>query len=97
MVDIQNPRLLYLKGALFLGLGILASALLLLQHPDLKTAALLAVAVWASARAYYFAFYVVEHYVDPGRKYAGLVAFLRDLPLRKRIHEAQDPRMRGDS
>ena len=97
MADIQNPRLLYLKGALFLGLGILASALQLLQHPDLKTAALLAIAVWAFARAYYFAFYVVEHYVDPRQKYAGLVAFLRDLPLRKRIHEAHDPRMRGDS
>ena len=50
MADIQNPRLLYLKGALFLGLGILASALLLLRHPDLKTAALLAIAVWAFAR-----------------------------------------------
>ena len=97
MADIQNPRLLYLKGALFLGLGGLASALLLWQHPDLKTAALLAIAVWAFARAYYFAFYVVEHYLDPGRKYAGFVAFLRDLRRRKRTGEVHEKRMGGDT
>ena len=82
MADIRDPRLLYIKGALFLGLGILASAILLLEHPSLKTAALLAVAIWGFARAYYFSFYVVEHYIDPGHKYAGLLSFLRDLARR---------------
>jgi hypothetical protein len=77
MSDIQNPRLLYLKGALFLGLGVLASAILLVEHPSVKTAALLALAVWAFARAYYFAFYVIEHYIDNRYKYAGLLAFVR--------------------
>jgi hypothetical protein len=77
MADIQSPRLLYMKGALFLGLGILASTILLIEHPTAKTAALMAVAVWAFARAYYFAFYVIEHYIDPGYKYAGLLSFLR--------------------
>jgi hypothetical protein len=71
MADIQNPRLLYIKGTLFLGVGILASVILLLQHPSPKTAALLAVAVWAFARAYYFAFYVIEHYIDPGTSMRG--------------------------
>jgi hypothetical protein len=83
MADIRNPRLLYIKGALFLGLGLLASAILLVEHPSLRTAALLAIAVWAFARAYYFAFYVVEHYIDDGYRFAGLLSFVRYL-LRRR-------------
>ena len=79
MADIQNPKLLYFKGALFLwpghpGLGDPA-----LGHPNVRFAALLAVAIWAFARAYYFAFYVVEHYIDSEHKYAGLLSFLRYL------------------
>ena len=57
----------------------LASAILLAEHPNLKSAALLAVAVWAFARAYYFAFYVIEHYLDPGYRYQGLLSFARHL------------------
>jgi hypothetical protein len=83
MADIQNPRLLYLKGVLLLGVGILASALLLIENPSLRTAALLAVAIWAFARAYYFAFYVVEHYIDGNYKFAGLLSFLRYLMRRR--------------
>jgi hypothetical protein len=79
MADIRSPRVLYLKGFLFLCIGILSSALLLVEHPTLKSAALLAVAVWGFARAYYFAFYVIEHYIDPGYRYAGLLSFLRYL------------------
>jgi hypothetical protein len=83
MADIRSPRLLYIKGALFLGLGLVASAMLLIESPSLRTAALLAVAVWAFARAYYFAFYVVEHYIDDGYRFAGLLSFVRYL-LRRR-------------
>lgn len=75
--DIQGPRLLYAKGALMLVVGVLASALLVAEHPTIKVAALLAVAVWGFARAYYFAFYVVEHYIDGSERYAGLVDFAR--------------------
>jgi hypothetical protein len=71
MGDITNPRLLYLKGGLFVLTGLLASGLILLESPSLRVAALLAVAIWCFARAYYFAFYVVEHYVDPGYRFAG--------------------------
>ena len=43
----------------------------LAERPTLKTAVLLAISVWGFARAYYFAFYVVERYVDPsGRECA---------------------------
>jgi hypothetical protein len=77
MGDITNPRLLYFKGGLFVFTGLLASGLLLLESPSLKVAALLAVAIWCFARAYYFAFYVVEHYADPGYRFAGLWSFAR--------------------
>ena len=64
MADIRSLRLLYLKGGLMLGVGLLASALLLAEHPSWKVAGLLALAIWGFARAYYFAFYVIEHYID---------------------------------
>lgn len=37
--------------------------------------ALFVLIAWASSRAYYFAFYVVQHYVDPSLRFAGLSAF----------------------
>ena len=76
MGDLKNPRLIYAKGFLFLLMGFLAAGALLLLHPDLRAAALLAIAVWSFSRFYYFAFYVIEHYIDPGTKFAGLGAFL---------------------
>ena len=77
MTDITSPRLLYLKGGLFLLSGIMAAVLLLLESPTLKTAFLLGLCVWCLARAYYFAFYVIEHYVDPSYRFAGLGSFVR--------------------
>ena len=84
MGDIRNPRLLYLKGGLFLFLGACASILLWLEHPSVRTALLLALAIWGFARAYYFAFYVVEHYIDDGYRYAGLWSFFRYALHRRR-------------
>ena len=83
MTDIKNPRLLYAKGALFVLGGLLASGLILAEHPNVKIALLLGIAIWCFARAYYFAFYVIEHYVDPSYKFAGLGSFVRYL-LRNR-------------
>ena len=77
MTDITNPKLLWTKGALFLLLAIAASVLLLLEAPSLRVAVLLAVAVWGFSRSYYFAFYVIEHYVDPGYRFSGLGSFIR--------------------
>jgi hypothetical protein len=83
MRDITNVKLLYAKGALFVLAGALAGTALLAEHPTFKTAALLAVAVWCFARAYYFAFYVVERYVDPGYRFAGLWSLARYLMRRR--------------
>ena len=74
-MDITNPKVLYLKGLLFLISGLLAVAAILLEHPRVKVALLLGIAIWCFARAYYFAFYVIEHYVDPSYKFAGLTSF----------------------
>jgi hypothetical protein len=76
-VDLTNVRLLYLKGGLFVMGGVLASAALLLECPSVKVAALLVLAVWCFARAYYFAFYVIQHYADPAYRFAGLSSFVR--------------------
>ncbi len=57
--------------------GLLASAVLVAEHPDFKTVVLLAVAIWGFCRAYYFAFYVIQNYIDPDFRYSGLIAFVR--------------------
>ena len=75
--DITSPRVLYIKGLLFLLSGVLAAIVLILEHPTLKVALLLLLAIWCFARAYYFAFYVIQHYIDPGYRFAGLADFAR--------------------
>jgi len=82
--DLKHPRWMYLKAILFLAIALIASLLILLDHPTLRTAALLAVAIWAFCRVYYFAFYVIEHYIDPRFRFAGLFDFAIDLVRRKR-------------
>lgn len=83
MADLKNPRLIYLKGFLFLVGAILACVLILAERPDWRTAALLGLAIWCSARFYYFAFYVIQHYVDDRFRFSGLGSFVKYL-FRKR-------------
>jgi len=78
-MDITDPRVLKLKGLLFMVLGLLAAGLLLWHAPGWKNAFLLAIAIWAFCRFYYFAFYVLHHYADPEFKYTGLVDLVRYL------------------
>ena len=75
--DITNPRMLYAKGMLFLTTGVLAALLLIQERPTLKVTILLGLCIWCFARAYYFAFYVIEHYIDPQFKFAGLWSVVR--------------------
>jgi hypothetical protein len=85
MTDLKSPTAIYLKGLLFLLTGFVAGGLLLREAPTLKVAVLLAIAVWSFCRFYYFAFYVIEHYVDPGYKFAGLGSFVMYLLGNKRL------------
>jgi hypothetical protein len=82
MTDLTNPRVIKLKGLMFLVIGLLSSALLILEVPTLRVAALLCISVWCFCRFYYFAFYVIEHYVDPTFRFSGLIAFTRYLLTR---------------
>jgi len=86
MKDITSARLIKLKGILFLFVGLLAAALLLVEHPSMKAAVLLSIAVWCLCRFYYCAFYVIEHYVDSTYRFSGLWSFFRYL-VRRRKHE----------
>jgi hypothetical protein len=84
MRDLTDPKWMYVKAALLLFGGLLASAILWLERPTLRTALLLVVAIWSFARAYYFMFYVIERYVDPSYRFAGLLDFVRYQLRRKR-------------
>jgi hypothetical protein len=77
MGDIQDPRVLWLKFGLFVLLGLIAAGGALVLFPSLQLAGLMAIAIWAFCRAYYFAFYVIEHYIDPGFRFAGLASLAR--------------------
>jgi hypothetical protein len=74
MQDLTNPTWITAKCILFLVAGSLSAVLLLVEHPSLKVAFLLVMAIWCFCRFYYFAFYVIQHYVDPNFKFSGLWA-----------------------
>jgi uncharacterized RDD family membrane protein YckC len=77
--DLRNPRWMYLKAILLILIALMACTILLLDSPHVRTALLLLVTIWAFCRAYYFAFYVIEHYIDPAYKFAGLFDFAKYL------------------
>ena len=83
MKDLSNPFWIKLKGLLFLFIGIVAVVLIFLGNPRWQTGVLLFVAVWSFCRFYYFAFYVIEKYVDPTYKFSGLISFVRYLLQRR--------------
>ena len=84
MKDLTSSTWIKVKGVLFLLLGIAAAVLLLLENPSLKSAVLLVLAIWSFCRFYYFAFYVIEKYVDSGYKFSGLWSFAGYLLKRHR-------------
>ena len=77
MGDIKKVWLLYTKGFLLFLTGSISSLLLVLLNLNFKTIALLLIAIWGFCRAYYFAFYVIQHYVDPNYKFSGLIDFAK--------------------
>jgi hypothetical protein len=76
MKEIKNSKLIIAKGFLFLLLGTLAGALIVLETGSVKISLLLAITIWAFCRCYYFAFYVIEKYVDAKFRFTGLINFL---------------------
>ena len=84
MRDLTDQRWIKFKGVIFLCLGIVSAVLLFLEHPTLKVLLLLSLSIWCFCRFYYFAFYVIEHYVDPAFRFSGLISFARYFVKRKR-------------
>ena len=84
MKELTDPRWIKAKGMLFLLVGLLSSILLLMEHPEIKVALLLGIAIWCFCRFYYCAFYVIEHYVDPAYRFTGLWSFARYMLRRPR-------------
>jgi hypothetical protein len=68
--------MLYIKAFLFLITGTLSSAMIVGGRPSVEVILLLLITVWSFCRLYYFAFYVVEKYVDPSYRFSGLMSFV---------------------
>lgn len=94
MTDLVDPRWMALKAVLFLVIGAMTFGLLLLPQAMPLRAIYQLLMIWAFCRAYYFAFYVIGHYVDPSYRFAGLLDFLRRLRARQITFRA--PGSRGE-
>jgi len=51
---------------------------------------LLVISVWCFCRFYYFAFYLIEHYVDPTYRFSGLLSFVLYVIQKKRSNGHAD-------
>ena len=77
MQDLTNPMWIKAKGGMFLLLGSAAATLLILENPGWKNIGLLLLTIWSFCRCYYFAFYVIEKYVDSRYRFSGLWSFAK--------------------
>ena len=87
MADLKSKNWIIAKGVMFFGISVTTGALIFIEMPTLKLAALLILLVWASCRFYYFLFYVLEKYVDPTLRYAGLWDLM--MGMKRRRHETR--------
>ena len=79
MRDLAGARAMYVKALLLMAVALLAGTLLFLESPSLRTVALLSLLAWASARVYYFLFYVIERYIDSSFRFSGVFSAVRHL------------------
>lgn len=91
MGDLKSANLIILKGLLFLLIGLMGLAGLLAEHPEWHTAVLAVLSIWGFCRFYYFAFYVIEKYIDPDYKFSSLFAFARYLVSRRKLNPPSTP------
>ncbi|MGJ8697473.1 MAG: hypothetical protein ACSHYF_14240 [Verrucomicrobiaceae bacterium] len=81
--DDLPPHWIWIKAAAFLLILSLSAALTLFLTTPLQRLFPLFCVIWSSARLYYFAFYVIEHYLDPNFRFSGLFSLARLLKNRK--------------
>ena len=77
MKDLTSSTWIKFKGMLFLVLGLASALLLYAEQKSLRTMLLLVICIWSFCRFYYFAFYVIAHYVDPSYRFTGLLSFAK--------------------
>ena len=87
--DLANPKWMYAKAGLFLVVLASCSVFLLLEAPSWRAGVFLALVIWASARLYYFMFYVIERYIDPSFRFAGIGSVVRYV-VRRRIRDEDE-------
>jgi len=85
MTDLKSTKWIVAKGVMFFAIAAISATQILVELPSLNLALLLALLVWASCRFYYFLFYVLEHYVDPTMRYAGLLDLLMGMRRRRAL------------
>ena len=79
MKDLTRSASMWVKAILLLLIGAVSATLIFLEAPSFKLGLLLCLAIWGFCRAYYFAFYVIENYIEPGFHFSGLISFCRYL------------------
>ena len=82
--DLKSKRLIYLKAILFIVILFFSVVLNIIEDRAIFRVFFLVLAIWSSARLYYFAFYVIENYVDADFKFSGIFDFLVYLFKRKK-------------
>jgi hypothetical protein len=90
MNNLLSPRWKVVKAVLFVVIALLSAAILVAQAPTWTTVACVAALAWAASRAYYFAFYVIERYIDPSFRFAGLGSALTWLWRRRCARSDRD-------
>ena len=79
MTDIKSKRVIVVKGFLFILISALSAITIVCYCPRIEVIILVFLLMWASARSYYFVFYVLEKYVDPKMKYTGIVDLVKHI------------------
>ncbi|MGF1451759.1 MAG: hypothetical protein ACFB21_06765 [Opitutales bacterium] len=82
--DLQHPGWMYLKALLLAAILVTCLVAALFENRLAFRALFLVLLVWSSARLYYFAFYVIECYIDPGYRFAGIGSAFRHLWRKRR-------------
>lgn len=82
--ELKNKNWIRAKALGFGGIFLMSLALLIIQENRWWRTGLAVLLAWSSARGYYFLFYVIEHYLDPGFRFTGLWSALLHLARRRR-------------
>jgi hypothetical protein len=75
--QLRSHVAIHVKGALFLALALMSAGILFLLERAAVTALCIVTLAWASARWYYYVFYVIERWIDPSFRYTGVISFVR--------------------